>query len=32
MLIRIWHAPTSHQDADAHEELLREEIIVAPGS
>jgi hypothetical protein len=28
MIIRIWHGWTSHQYADAYEELLREEIFV----
>jgi hypothetical protein len=28
MIIRIWHGWTSDQDADAYEELLREEIFV----
>ena len=28
MIIRIWHGWTSHQNADAYEELLREEIFV----
>jgi hypothetical protein len=28
MIVRIWHGWTSRQDADAYEELLREEIFV----
>ena len=28
MIIRIWHGWTSYQNADAYEELLREEIFV----
>lgn len=28
MIIRIWHGWTSHQDANAYEELLQEEIFV----
>ena len=28
MIIRIWHGWTSHQDTDACEELLREEVFV----